>query len=97
LLYQLYSFGYEKFPIIQSRTKHWGEQDYNNLFTESHPSFPRTQTTVPPPVPSIWPCLPMSGMTHLISSVYGQGHSTGDPTQTNVVGQRYWLQETKTS
>jgi hypothetical protein len=37
----------------------------------------------------------MSGMTHLISSGYGQGHSTGDPTQTNVVGQRYLLQDTK--
>jgi len=55
--------------------------------TSSQPP-PRTQITVPAVLS--W----ASGITHLISSTFGQGHCAGTSTQTRVSGQRYAEQGT---
>jgi hypothetical protein len=69
--------------------------NYSNFCNPTHAfGSPLVQMTVPAPPLSGLPFGPISGMTHLISSAYGQGHIAGMSTQSNVVGQRYLLHAT---
>src|SRR5260221_6307037 len=58
--------------------------------TSEQSCFPRVQTTVPSPRGGF----SESGITHLISSAFGQGQSVGFGTQSSVCGHKYWGHDT---